>query len=141
MTRVSFWIDDNPDDPIAMLGLTDDVLKSFPYAALFDDLMLRLYEGNEFWYLSAQDAYGILGNTTDGQTVSLFDHERVLLTCPVGNLWLQQARASGGFGLIVAHDISLEEIQPLTRAELVAARNEGQLELILVDVNPPTDLD
>jgi hypothetical protein len=50
MTSALFWINDDPDDPIALLGPTNDVLSSFFERVIFDDPMLRLYEGDEFWY-------------------------------------------------------------------------------------------
>ena len=141
MTHGIFWIDHSGDDTMGFLAVASDDIIQEPQAEAFDELIGCLYEGEKFWYMDAHDAYGILESSDARHTVSLFNHERVLLTFAVDAEWVEQTLDSGGFGLIVTYGIAPEAACELSKEQLVKARDEDKLGLILVGIRPPSDND
>jgi hypothetical protein len=142
MNDHSFWIaTDSDGDATAFLTLPKDEFTRSPHARTLEDLMLKLYEGDEVWYLVATDAYGVLHDQSDISSVSLFDHEQVLFTYSVDADWIQLARTSQGFVLVLTYEMTLDAIRACSFQQLVEARDENKLELISIAVSPPSEVE
>jgi hypothetical protein len=104
-----FWLGKRADEsPCAYLAISSDEFQRGLYP---QDLKVGLYDGDEIWYLPVQSTHVILENSQ----VSLFDHEHVLFTYSVDEAWMAQARADGGFVLMLCapsrlHRLLLEEL-------------------------------
>ncbi len=130
-----FWIEAGQNQTLAFLAIARENISREPEAAALDDLISGLYEGEEFWYLDKQDAYGILESGDNRHMVSLFNHERVLSSFAVDAEWVRKASDTAGFGLILTLKISPEATRGLSREQLIKARDENLLELVAVGVN------
>lgn len=132
--EIALWTDKNlSKEAWSYLACDQQIFADSFYRAAFDDLFKKLYVEEEICYLSATDAYAAIDLSESGCPVSLSNYENTLISFAVDREWAVFTQKEEGFvWVIVGEDLTLKQVNQATMQELIAYREQEELELISV---------
>jgi fermentation-respiration switch protein FrsA (DUF1100 family) len=132
---VTWLSEDAEGDEAAFLATAHTAMAESEFAATIHDLMNRLYEGEDVFYLDMTDAFAVLRQSSNHLELCLNNHEHNVMVWRVAADWAAVAARVGGFTWVQTDDeLPTEDCQRLSAAELVEAMAEDRLSLVSVGI-------